>query len=106
LASPCCEEQGQVSVTRPVKADPVGWMLGPGEGRGCPLRKDPSARVSRDEKREEAQLAARSVRKREGHGCRPRRQGEKIRAWTADEHFLIGETETGAKLFNSAGVSR
>ena len=107
LAGPCCEEQGRVSATRPFKADPVGWMLGPGGGHGCQLRKEPSARVSRDEKREEAQLAARSVREREGHGCRPSQQGEKNH-----EHarptciWLFGETETGAELFNSAGVSR
>ena len=97
-AGPGCEKQGRVSAARPFNADPVGWMLRPGGDRGCQLRKDPSARVSRDEKRKEAQLAARSVRKREGHGCRPSRQGEKNH-----EHarptciWLFGETENRCK---------
>ena len=106
-AGPGCEKQGRVSATRPLEADSVSWMLGPGGGRGCRLRKDLSARVSQDEKQEEAQLAARSVRKREGHGCRPSRQGEKNHNHAqAKWIWLIGKTEKGDWLFNSAGVSR
>ena len=45
-AGPVCEKQGRVSATRPLEADSVSWMLGPGGGRGCRLRKDPSGRVT------------------------------------------------------------